>query len=390
MKKHQLDAIKLFRESKSGILLCDGMGLGKTRVAAQLMADHPGAVVFWKPSMRSQFKTECREHWDRIDADPQTHWLTVNNSPYECLRGLADRHSQSIAEFLENRLIVVDEAHNLARNICRSVTSKDEDKSVVRLHQAFVRAPARFLLITATPTDGHARLLGVYHSILVGDVNHRPRDIVDDDERLNALAAVTHHHDQDESLPTVDELRFKMVTSYPEAVMSSLTPGINLVHCTASLVPRLEEAFIDRGMMPLPTHDRQKPPLEPVPRFTILKSGTTDFHQRRQEHALFYVNSPENKWGEICRVVVITHALSEGLDLRNVRMVHVLGVDHSMHTAQCAVGRARRLHSHDDLPSGHRTISATLYHTDERQLTKALLKDAKEKAAFDRLRSRLA
>ena len=381
MKQHQKEAIELFEKSKRGILLCDGMGMGKTRVAAQLIADHPGAIVFWKPSVRTQFRSECRRHHEEIGEDPQTFWLTVNNAPYASLRNVADRHSKSVSEFLEGRLVIIDEAHNLARNICRSATSKD-DKGAVKLYQAFVRARSRFLIVTATPTDGDDRLLGVYYGILTGDTNHRPRRLSGDRERLSSLAAVTHFQNDHESLPRVQELRLVETTDHTRSLLSTLVSGLNLVYCSPSMISRLEEAFIAHGMSAL-DKDFSK-----ASRYVVLGSATTDFQQRRHGTIVDCVNSYENRYGEICRIVVITQALVEGLDLRNVVAVHVIGVESSLHNAHCAIGRARRLHSHDDLPSDQRTVSCFLYHTedDRPRLDKALDKHNHQRRLFNELK----
>jgi hypothetical protein len=73
--------------------------------------------------------------------------------------------------------------------------------------------------------------------------------------------------------------------------------------------------------------------------------------------------SPENsnKYGDIIKVIMITKAGSEGINLRNTRYVHIMEPYwHKTRTDQ-VIGRARRIGSHESLPKELRTVQVFLY-----------------------------
>lgn len=68
-----------------------------------------------------------------------------------------------------------------------------------------------------------------------------------------------------------------------------------------------------------------------------------------------------NMYGEVIKVLMITASGSEGINLRNVRYVHVAEPYwHPVRTEQI-IGRARRICSHHDLPEDLRTVDVFLY-----------------------------
>jgi hypothetical protein len=71
--------------------------------------------------------------------------------------------------------------------------------------------------------------------------------------------------------------------------------------------------------------------------------------------------SPNNNYGQIMRVFMITAAGAEGITLKNVRRVHLVEPYwHPVRTEQ-VIGRAMRLCSHEALPKADRTVDVALY-----------------------------
>mgnify|MGYP005988150881 CR=1 FL=1 len=68
-----------------------------------------------------------------------------------------------------------------------------------------------------------------------------------------------------------------------------------------------------------------------------------------------------NLYGEIIKLLMITASGAEGINLFNVRHVHVM--EPYWHHARIdqIIGRARRICSHKDLPDEHRTVDAYIY-----------------------------
>jgi hypothetical protein len=72
-------------------------------------------------------------------------------------------------------------------------------------------------------------------------------------------------------------------------------------------------------------------------------------------------NHPDNKYGDIIKVIMITASGAEGISLKNVRYVHITEPYwHPVRTQQ-VIGRARRICSHQDLPLDMRTVDVFLY-----------------------------
>lgn len=71
--------------------------------------------------------------------------------------------------------------------------------------------------------------------------------------------------------------------------------------------------------------------------------------------------SNTNKLGEIIKVLMITSAGSEGINLRNTRYVHIMEPYwHPVRTEQ-VIGRARRICSHQELPKELQTVEVFVY-----------------------------
>jgi hypothetical protein len=70
-----------------------------------------------------------------------------------------------------------------------------------------------------------------------------------------------------------------------------------------------------------------------------------------------------NHYGEVLKVLMITASSSEGINLKNTRFVHLVEPYWHRVRIEQAIGRARRICSHQDLPEEDRTVQAFLYIT---------------------------
>lgn len=73
--------------------------------------------------------------------------------------------------------------------------------------------------------------------------------------------------------------------------------------------------------------------------------------------------SSNNLYGEIIKVLMITAAGAEGINLRNTRYVHITEPYWNNTRIEQVIGRARRICSHEQLPEELRTIQVFLYIT---------------------------
>ena len=71
--------------------------------------------------------------------------------------------------------------------------------------------------------------------------------------------------------------------------------------------------------------------------------------------------SSNNHFGEIIKLLMITSSGAEGIDLKNVRYVHIMEPYwHPVRTEQ-VIGRARRICSHNKLPEKYQTVDVFMY-----------------------------
>jgi len=70
-----------------------------------------------------------------------------------------------------------------------------------------------------------------------------------------------------------------------------------------------------------------------------------------------------NKNGENIKVVVISRAASEGMDLKNVRQIHIVDPWYNMNRNEQIIGRGIRFRSHCDLPFSERNAEIYMYAT---------------------------
>ena len=61
-----------------------------------------------------------------------------------------------------------------------------------------------------------------------------------------------------------------------------------------------------------------------------------------------------NHFGEVIKIIMISPAGSEGINLKNTRYVHIVDPYWHMVRIEQVIGRARRICSHEDLPEEYR------------------------------------
>ncbi len=71
--------------------------------------------------------------------------------------------------------------------------------------------------------------------------------------------------------------------------------------------------------------------------------------------------SNNNNLGEVIKVLMITAAGSEGINLRNTRFVHIMEPYWHPVRIEQVIGRARRICSHQDLPAALQTVEVFIY-----------------------------
>jgi superfamily II DNA or RNA helicase len=97
---------------------------------------------------------------------------------------------------------------------------------------------------------------------------------------------------------------------------------------------------------------------EALPRYTIY-SGTEDDKQKTEILQMF--TADDNKYGEKCKILMATSAGAEGLDLKNIRQIHIMEPYWNQMRIQQVIGRGYRRNSHIALPENERKVEIYRY-----------------------------
>ena len=81
----------------------------------------------------------------------------------------------------------------------------------------------------------------------------------------------------------------------------------------------------------------------------------------KSDECIRLLNSPENVNGQLMKVVLITKAASEGVDLKNIRQIHIMDPWWNLNRVEQTIGRGIRLCSHKMLPFEKRNAQIYLY-----------------------------
>ena len=73
------------------------------------------------------------------------------------------------------------------------------------------------------------------------------------------------------------------------------------------------------------------------------------------------LNSPKNKNGDTIKIIMISSAGSEGLDLKNIRQIHIMETYWNEVRVKQVIGRGVRNNSHKDLPPKDRNVTVFRY-----------------------------
>jgi hypothetical protein len=134
----------------------------------------------------------------------------------------------------------------------------------------------------------------------------------------------------------------------------------------AGLVPlaiALEHLGFERFEAPPLLKDRGGggKPTKAKKRMTYAIISATRSIKSDDQRTLAALVSPENRDGDVIKVVLVSDKGSEGLDLKYVREVHVLEPWYHLNKIEQVVGRASRFCSHRDLPLERRNLTVYLH-----------------------------
>ncbi|NIO44601.1 MAG: hypothetical protein GTN36_03550, partial [Candidatus Aenigmarchaeota archaeon] len=138
-----------------------------------------------------------------------------------------------------------------------------------------------------------------------------------------------------------------------------ISPGPVLVYSNYVLMEGLEIFKIYLKYFGFYNYMVQKRALPGKIGYVEFHGGIKDLEERYR--GMKEYNKPENKTGDIIRIILISPAGSEGLSLRNVRQVHIMEPYWNEVRINQMIGRAVRQCSHSDLPLDERNVNIYRY-----------------------------
>ena len=98
-----------------------------------------------------------------------------------------------------------------------------------------------------------------------------------------------------------------------------------------------------------------------ITKYAEYHGGITDNIIREKNRSIF--NNPNNKYGEQLNTIIISPTTSEGVNLSNVKQVHIIEPHWNETRIDQVIGRAIRQCSHADLPMNERHVKIFKYFT---------------------------
>jgi hypothetical protein len=106
------------------------------------------------------------------------------------------------------------------------------------------------------------------------------------------------------------------------------------------------------------TNNKAKSKNSDIPKYAIY-SGLEDDKEKKDIMKIF--TSPENKYGKFIKIILATSAGAEGLDLKNIRQIHIMEPYWNQVRIEQVIGRGVRRNSHIELPPKDRNIEIFRY-----------------------------
>ncbi len=155
-----------FANGSRGILFFWGMGMGKTREAASIAVEMKktqfrDVILFCQKSLHNNFRTEV-EKQTKLDG---SHKLDKEFVTY--LSSDAFNVGSKITQnHFDNKLLIIDEAHNFAKAV---INAQDVNSNAKIVYEAIMRATnLKIILMTGTPCAKNPFELVVFFNMLTG------------------------------------------------------------------------------------------------------------------------------------------------------------------------------------------------------------------------------
>lgn len=397
LKKHQENAIEKFEKSEKGIIVFHGVGTGKTITSISCANKYPDKVPIFvtQSAILKQFKIEVEKH--TLNSKAKVYSYTKFSDLLET------------NQIPKNRLIVLDEAHRLRNHqgktakLVLKYCEKYAFKTIFLTATPFVNYPWDIVPLMniisdynlPTSPEKFKKLFYSIHSKFPYSIkiinkpyfSHTAVNIVSkyiNDSTNNfpnvtiQNIAVKMNSDQEDlhkkiQSKTIGKQNIKLlgITKNKAKLIRNLNSFLSQTRQLSNVVkgidkpmPKLESIylkimennnfpvliysnFLEAGVVPMKQHILSQNPDLKSKIETI--SGSLSISQKHE-----IIEKYNNKK---LKILFITSAGSEGLDLKNTRQIHIMEPHWNFAKIDQIIGRGIRYKSHVTLPNSNRKVN---------------------------------
>lgn len=399
LKEHQKKVVRHIRKNR-GLIVVHSVGSGKTLTAVTAMqcylSDNPkGKVVIITPtSLMNNFKKEIEVYGSKINE---------NRMKFFTLKGFLEADKKGKGMSCSNTMLIIDEAHNLRTEM--GMKNGKEQGVVVKTVLQCAKQADKVLLLTATPAYNYPSDFNNLLAMIEGRDPYKKKEfeqfLESDNDIKRLFNCKTSFYKPDEKemcslypSSSVEEVFIPMTKSYEKEYMiieeSNFEEGkcdrlgsmfdleanlgcfYNGVRRASNNLELTKSPKIDWIIK----HMKKSKPKEKYVLFShFLEAGMELMMKVMDENKISYAHIDGSKTqgnrskavkdynDNKIKVLLISKAGGEGLDLKETRYIILLEPSWNKATVDQVIGRGIRCKSHINLPKDQQVVTVyKLYH----------------------------
>lgn len=398
------------KTNRRGILLFHDTGFGKTFTAISIAerTNKDLVIILCPKSLVQNFVVQRKKYEKLFGTKTKKKYITINYSESKMGKLVdtktADFFINTLFDKINNSIVIIDECHNFLNFLAKE---KEVSKKLYNLFMGATKA--KFIFMSATPISKSLFEIGLCFNILRG-LEIFPSDSQNFDgyfhydNKTKTLMNATIFKNRIVGLVSrfgffylsKEEKKHFPIVQKVKVVEHDMSKEQSMIYLTNSV----GDSFLQKRRLnsmyagPMDTDTNNPVPFERLASSlkiygikiydianSIKKSnGLVLVYSFLVRHCLLLMsqyltylkipneillssvspekkqiiintfNKPENKFGKLCKALLVPSSSSEGLDLKNIQFVHICEPGWNMSTIKQTIGRSCRYDSHKELP----------------------------------------